>query len=155
MIASTKRVPQGFQTVTPYLCCDDAMRAIEFYKRAFGASEIMSLTEPNGRVGHAEIRIGDAIIMLADESPEGDARSPHSLGGSPVKIHLYVDDADTVANRAVAAGARLLRAVSDQFYGDRSGQLLDPAGHVWIIATHREDVPGDEIRKRYNALLKQ
>ena len=139
---------------TPYLCCKDAARAIEFYKKAFGATEAMRLSEPGGRIGHAEIRIGDAPIMLSDEYPEMDVRSPQSLGGSPVLIHLYVDDVDALASRAVAAGAKLLRPVADQFYGDRSGTLTDPFGHRWMIATRKEDVSAAEMRKRYDALMK-
>ena len=139
---------------TPYLCCKDAARAIEFYKKAFGATEAMRLSEPGGRIGHAEIRIGDAPIMLSDEYPEMDVRSPQSLGGSPVLIHLYVDDVDALASRAVAAGAKLLRPVADQFYGDRSGTLTDPFGHRWVIATRKEDVSAAEMQKRYDALMK-
>ena len=139
---------------TPYLCCNDAARAIEFYKQAFGATEAMRLSEPGGRIGHAEIRIGDAPIMLSDEYPEMDVRSPQSLGGSPVLIHLYVDDVDALASRAVAAGAKLLRPVADQFYGDRSGTLTDPFGHRWMIATRKEDVSAAEMQKRYDALMK-
>jgi len=139
---------------TPYLCCKDAARAIEFYKQAFGATEAMRLSEPGGRIGHAEIRIGDAPIMLSDEYPEMDVRSPQSLGGSPVLIHLYVDDVDALASRAVAAGAKLLRPVADQFYGDRSGTLTDPFGHRWMIATRKEDVSAAEMQKRYDALMK-
>jgi len=139
---------------TPYLCCKDAARAIEVYKKAFGATEAMRLSEPGGRIGHAEIRIGDAPIMLSDEYPEMDVRSPQSLGGSPVLIHLYVDDVDALASRAVAAGAKLLRPVADQFYGDRSGTLTDPFGHRWMIATRKEDVSAAEMQKRYDALMK-
>ena len=139
---------------TPYLCWKDAARAIEFYKKAFGATEAMRLSEPGGRIGHAEIRIGDAPIMLSDEYPEMDVRSPQSLGGSPVLIHLYVDDVDALASRAVAAGAKLLRPVADQFYGDRSGTLTDPFGHRWMIATRKEDVSAAEMQKRYDALMK-
>jgi len=139
---------------TPYLCCKDAARAIEFYKKAFGATEAIRLSEPGGRIGHAEIRIGDAPIMLSDEYPEMDVRSPQSLGGSPVLIHLYVDDVDALASRAVAAGAKLLRPVADQFYGDRSGTLTDPFGHRWMIATRKEDVSAAEMQKRYDALMK-
>jgi len=140
---------------TPYLCCKDAARAIEFYKKAFGATEAMRLSEPGGRIGHAEIRIGDAPIMLSDEYPEMDVRSPQSLGGSPVLIHLYVDDVDALASRAVAAGAKLLRPVADQFYGDRSGRLADPFGHVWTVSTHIEDVTPAEVERRFEAFMKQ
>ena len=139
---------------TPYLCCKDAARAIEFYKKAFGATEAIRLSEPGGRIRHAEIRIGNAPIMLSDEYPEMDVRSPQSLGGSPVLIHLYVDDVDALASRAVAAGAKLLRPVADQFYGDRSGTLTDPFWHRWMIATRKEDVSAAEMQKRYDALMK-
>jgi len=139
---------------TPYLCCKDAARAIEFYKKAFGATEAIRLSEPGGRIGHAEIRIGDAPIMLSDEYPEMDVRSPESLGGSPVLIHLYVDDVDALTSQAVAAGAKLLRPVADQFYGDRSGALTDPFGHRWMIATRKEDASAAEMQKRYDALMK-
>jgi len=139
---------------TPYLCCKDAARAIEFYKKAFGATEAIRLSEPGGRIGHAEIRIGDAPIMLSDEYPEMDVRSPESLGGSPVLIHLYVDDVDALTSQAVAAGAKLLRPVADQFYGDRSGTLTDPFGHRWMIATRKEDASAAEMQKRYDALMK-
>ena len=151
---TVKPIPDGYHTVTPYLIVKDAASAIEFYKKAFGATEAMRLSEPGGRIGHAEIRIGDAPIMLSDEYPEMDVRSPQSLGGSPVLIHLYVDDVDALASRAVAAGAKLLRPVADQFYGDRSGTLTDPFGHRWMIATRKEDVSAAEMQKRYDALMK-
>jgi PhnB protein len=155
MAGKAKPIPPGFEGAVPYLCCKDAARAIEFYKQAFGATEVMRLAEPGGRIGHAEIKIGTALIMLADEYPEMDVRSPQSLGGSPVTIHLYVDDVDALAQRAVAAGAKLRRPVADQFYGDRSGRLSDPFGHVWILATHIEDVAPAEMQNRYQALMKQ
>src|SRR5690348_9975132 len=126
MPSKAKPIPPGFEGAVPYLCCKGAARAIEFYKQAFGATEVMRLAEPSGRIGHAEIKIGAALIMLADEYPEMDVRSPQSLGGSPVTIHLYVDDVDALAQRATAAGAKVLRPVDDQFYGDRSGRLSDP-----------------------------
>jgi PhnB protein len=137
----------------PYLCCRDAARALAFYKEAFGATEMLRLAEPNGRVGHAEIRIGDAVIMLSDEYPEMQVVSPQALGGTPMAIHLYVENVDAFCARAVAAGAVLARPVADQFYGDRSGQLTDPFGHRWSIATHVADVPNDEVRRRYDAML--
>lgn len=152
MTTKAKTIPEGYERATPYLCIKEAARAIEFYKRAFGATETMRLAQPDGRIGHAEIRIGGAPIMLADEFPEMGFRSPQSLGGSPVVIHLYVDDVDALASQAVAAGAKVLRPVADQFYGDRSGTLTDPFGHVWTIATHTEDVSTEEIRKRAAAL---
>ena len=155
MSTKASAIPEGFQSVTPYLCAKDAARAIEFYRQAFGATEVMRLAEPSGRIGHAEIKIGNAMIMLADEYPEVGHRSPQTLGGSPVSIHLYVEDVDALAKRAVAAGATLLRPVEDQFYGDRSGQLEDPFGHRWIIATHTEDVTPAEIERRFAAYMKQ
>ncbi len=141
--------------VMPYLCCRDAARALEFYTAAFGAVETMRLAEPSGRIGHAEIKLGDAVIMLSDEYPEMHVRSPEALGGTPVMIHLYVDDVDAFAARAVAAGATLERPVAHQFYGDRSGQLRDPFGHRWSVATRLEAVSADEIQRRYDAMMKK
>ena len=150
---TSRTVPEGFERATPYLCVRGASDAIAFYVKAFGAVEIMRLAEPDGRIGHAEIKIGEAPVMLSDEYPEEGVRSPATLGGTPVAIHLYVADVDALAARAVAAGAKLLRPVADQFYGDRSAPLLDPFGHRWFIATHREDVSVEEMQRRYRALL--
>ncbi len=150
-----RHIPEGYHTATPRLIVRDASGAIEFYKKAFGATELMRLKMPDGRIGHAEIRIGDSRIMIADDIPEYGHRSPQSLGGSPVVIYLYVEDVDAVARQAVAAGAKLLIPVSDQFYGDRSGRLADPFGHIWIISTHKEDVSAEEMQKRLDALMKQ
>jgi PhnB protein len=147
-----KPIPDDYRGATPYLCCREAAKAIEFYKTAFGAVEGMRLGAPDGKVGHAELRIGAAAIMLADEHPEMGFRSPQALGGSPVTIHIYVEDVDTTVANAVAAGAKVLRPVADQFYGDRAGKLEDPFGHVWMLATHKEDVSADEMRKRAAAL---
>jgi PhnB protein len=144
----TKPIPKGYHSVTPYLSVQGAASAIVFYKKAFGAKEVMRMAGPGGTIGHAEIQIGDSRIMLADEFPEMNFRSPRTVGGTPVNIHLYVQDADKVAKKAVAAGAKLLRPVADQFYGDRSGSLEDPFGHVWHVATHVEDVPMKELKKR-------
>lgn len=149
---ATKHVPEGYHTATPYLIMDDAARAIDFYKRAFGATELMRYDAPGGKIGHAEIRVGDSVIMLADEHPEMGYRSPKALGGSPVSILLYLDDVDGQFERAVAAGAKSLRPVENQFYGDRSGTLEDPFGHVWTLATHVEDLSHDEIMRREAAL---
>jgi len=146
-------VPEGFHTATPYLIITNAARAIEFYKDIFGATELTRLATPDGKVGHAEIRIGDSRILLADEFPEWDARSPQTIGGSAVHIMLYVEDVDAVVNRAVAAGAKLFKPVADQFYGDRSGSLTDPFGHKWTIATHKEDVSPEEMKRRASALF--
>lgn len=140
---------------TPYLCCRDAARAIEFYRAVFDATETMRLAEPSGRIGHAEIRIGESTIMLSDEYPEMGVRGPESLGGTPVMIHLYVPDVDATATRAAAAGAIIERAVEDQFYGDRAGTLRDPCGHRWMIATRIADVPEAEMQRRYDELMKR
>ncbi|MDQ3686080.1 MAG: VOC family protein [Acidobacteriota bacterium] len=147
MTSNVKPIPDGYHTITPYICVNDAANAIEFYKKAFGATELMRLADPSGRIGHAEIKIGDSHLMLADEFPEMNFRSPQTLGGSPVTIYLYVEDVDAIANQAVAAGAKLVKEVKDQFYGDRSGTVEDPFGHVWYIATHKEDVSLEEINK--------
>ena len=149
-----KPVPEGYSTATPYLIIRGAAEAIEFYKRAFGATEMLRMADPQGRVGHAEIRIGDSVIMLADEHPAMGYRGPRSLGGSSVSILLYLEDVDAVFERAVKAGARALRQVTDQFYGDRSGTLEDPFGHVWTVATHVEDVPPEEMRRRAEAAMR-
>ena len=143
-----KPIPKGYHTATPYLVIKGAAKAIEFYKKAFGAAEMTRMTQPDGRVGHAEIKIGDSPIMLADEFPEMGARSPQSIGGSPVSILLYVQDVDALTSSAIAAGAKVIRPVKDQFYGDRSGSLEDPFGHQWHIATHVEDVAPEEMKKR-------
>jgi PhnB protein len=136
----------------PYLSVQGASDAIAFYKKAFAAKEVMRMPGPGGTIGHAEIEIGGSRIMLADEFPEMNFRSPRSVGGTPVTIHLYVQDVDKVAKKAVAAGAKLLRPVADQFYGDRSGSLEDPFGHVWHIATHVQDIPMNELKKRAAAM---
>jgi PhnB protein len=145
-------IPKGYHAVTPYLCVKGAAQAIEFYKRAFGAKEIMRMPGPNGTIGHAEIQINNCRIMLADEFPEMNFRSPQAFGGTPVGINLYVKDVDAVAKKVVAAGAKLLRPVADQFYGDRSCSVEDPFGHVWHIATHVKDVSMREMKKRAAAL---
>ena len=138
---------------TPYLCVKGAASAIEFYEKAFGAKEVLRLAEPGGRIGHAEIRIGEARIMLADEYPELGFLSPPSIGGSAVSIALEVEDVDAVAARAVAAGAKLTRPVRDEFYGERSGKLEDPFGHVWQVSTPIEEVSAEEMQRRYDALM--
>ncbi len=148
-----KPIPDGYAGATPYLCVKGAADAIEFYKKAFGATETMRLADPAGKVGHAEIKIGSACIMLADEFPEMGVVSPRTLGGSPVTIHLYVEDVDALAGRAQAAGLKVLRPVADQFYGDRGGKFEDPFGHVWYLATHKEDVAPEEIRRRAAAMF--
>ena len=151
-MSKPKPIPEGYHTATPYLIIKDAAKAIEFYKKAFGAKEMMRMSQPDARIGHAEIKIGDSPIMLADEFPEMGARSPQSLGGSPVSILLYVEDVDAFAQQAVAAGTKVVRPVKDQFYGDRSGSFEDPFGHQWHIATHVEDVAPEELHKRAAAV---
>jgi PhnB protein len=151
---AVRPVPEGYNTLTPYLSIRGAADAIEFYKKAFGATEVMRMAQPDGRIGHAELQLGDSRLMLADEHPEMDFRSPRSLGGTPVMLHLYVDDVDTVVGRAVAAGAKVLRPIQDQFYGDRSGTVADPYGHVWHVATHKEDLSPEEIGRRAAAQAK-
>jgi len=148
MAEKVNPIPDGYHSVTPYLIVNDGARAIEFYKQAFGATELFRMEGPDGRIGHAEIRIGDSHVMLADEHPQMNARSPQSFGGSPVSLMLYVDDVDTTVGRAVEAGAKLTRPVADQFYGDRTGGVEDPFGHAWYVATHVEDVPPEELKKR-------
>jgi len=143
-----KPIPEGYHCVTPYLILSGASEAIAFYKKALGASEAMRMDDPNGKIHHAEISIGDSRIMLADEHPELQALSPKTMGGSPVSLHLYVEDVDAAVERAVAAGAKLVRPVADQFYGDRVGGIEDPFGYRWFIATHKEDLTMDEIRRR-------
>jgi PhnB protein len=148
MTNPVKPIPEGYHSATPYLIVKDAARAIEFYKRAFGATELLRMAAPGGKIGHAEIKIGDSPIMLADEVPDMGALSPESLGGTPVSILLYVEDVDAVFNQAIAAGAKVQRPVKDQFYGDRTGGVTDPFGHIWYVATHKEDVSPEEMRKR-------
>ncbi len=149
--AKVKPIPDGYHTETPYLIVDNAAAAIEFYKRVFGAKEIFRMGGPDRKIGHAEIQIGNSRIMLADESPDMGARGPKALGGSPVRLMLYVKDVDKVFNQALAEGAKETRPVKNQFYGDRSGNLDDPFGHKWIIATHIENVSPKEMKKRMEA----
>jgi PhnB protein len=148
---SPKAIPDGYHAVTPYLIVHGAAQAIDFYVRAFGATESMRMADAKGRIGHAEIRIGDSVIMLADEHHEMGYRSPHSLGGTSVSILLYVADVDAVFERALKAGGKSQRPVTDQFYGDRMGTLEDPFGHVWSVATHIEDVSPEEMQRRMAA----
>jgi PhnB protein len=141
------------QTLTPYIIVKGAPAAIDFYKKAFGAEEMMRLTDSTGRIGHAELKIGGAPIMLSDEHPEFGALGPASLGGSPVKLHLTVADADAVATRAVESGATLLRPVQDQFHGNRSGMIADPFGHSWFISQETEQLSPEEVQRRYAQAL--
>ena len=154
MPAKTKPVPQGYHHITPYLIIKGAAAAMDFYKDVFGATEIMRMPQPNGRIGHAEMKMGDSFIMLADEHPEMDIVSPTTLGNSTVGILLYVDDADATFNKAVSRGAKVNKEMADQFYGDRSGTVIDPFGHKWTIATHVEDVSPEEMERRMAALKK-
>ncbi len=147
-----KPIPDGYPTLTPYLGVDGAADAIAFYIEAFGAKERMRMDGPDGKVGHAELEIGDGLVMLADEHPEMDVFGPKSIGGTPVTVSMYVEDVDAVVERAVAAGATVLRPVEDQFYGDRLGQIEDPFGHRWAIATHIEDVSPEEMGRRAAAM---
>jgi PhnB protein len=151
---SVKAIPEGYHSVTPYLIIKDAARAIEFYKRAFNAIELLRLAGPGGCVAHAEIKIGDSPVMLADEIPEMGYRGPQSYGGSPVSLLIYVENVDEMAKQAVAAGAKVVKPVQDQFYGDRSGTFADPFGHTWTIATHKEDLSTEEVQRRAAAFLK-
>jgi PhnB protein len=141
-------IPKGFRSVTPYLTLSDAARALDFYKRAFGAEVVVRMDGPGGKIGHAEIKIGDSIIMLGDEMSGSGTRSPQSLGGTTVGIMLYVENADAVFNQAVAAGAQVEAQLADMFWGDRYGKLKDPFGHSWSVATHKEDVAPAEMSKR-------
>jgi PhnB protein len=150
-----KTIPDGYHSITPYLIVKGADRAIDFYKKVFGAAQRMRMDGPNGTVGHAEIEIDGSAIMLADEFPDMGYRSPQSIGATPVSLHLYVKDVDDCFNRAVAAGAKSMRPVEDQFYGDRSGTVEDPFGHVWTISTHKEDLTPEELQKRLEAFRKQ
>ncbi len=143
-----KPIPDGYHSVTPYLIVKAGMAAIEFYKKAFGAKELFRIPGPDGKVGHAEIGIGDSVVMLADEHPEMGAKSPQTIGGTPVSILLYVEDVDAVVRQAVTAGAKIQRPVEDKFYGDRMGTLDDPFGHIWHVATHIENVSPEEMKKR-------
>jgi PhnB protein len=149
-MADVKPIPDGYHSVTPYLICDGAAKAIEYYKNAFGATELFRM-DHDGKIGHAELKIGDSPIMLADEYPQMGYRSPKALGGTPVSIMIYVEDVDTVYQRAIDAGATEVKPLQDQFYGDRSGTLTDPFGHVWTIATHKEDVSMEEMNRRMAA----
>ena len=147
-MADVKPIPDGYPQVTPYLIVDGGDAAIAFYSKVLGAKERMRMGSPGERVGHAELTLGDSLVMLADEHPEMGILGPKSTGGTPVTISVYVEDVDSVFERALAEGASSIRAVENQFYGDRSGQFEDPFGHRWSIATHVEDVPPEEMEKR-------
>jgi PhnB protein len=153
MNAKVDPIPEGRHGVTPYMTVAGGAAAIEFYTKVFGATEVFRLDAPGGRVGHAELSIGGNVVYLSDEFPEMDVRGPLSVGGTPVTLHLYVEDVDAVAQRAVDEGATLVRPVADQFYGDRGGKVRDPFGHLWWIATHIEDVSPEEMRVRAENLF--
>lgn len=148
-------IPAGYHTATIYLIVKGGLKALDFYKKAFGAAELMRFEMPGGRLGHAEIKIGDSLIMLADEFPEMGHKSPSTLGGAGAGIMLYVQDCDAMFNQAVAAGATAVKPLQNQFYGDRSGTVLDPFGHQWTISTHIEDVSDEEMKRRHDEMMKQ
>jgi PhnB protein len=147
-----KPKPDGYQSVIPYLIVDGAAKAIEYYKKALGATELMRYDAPGGKVGHAELKIGDCVVMLADEHPEMGFKGPRTIGGTPVCLVVYVENVDAQFAKATAAGAQVLRPLQDQFYGDRSGTIADPFGHVWTLSTHKEDLAPEEIQKREAAM---
>ena len=147
-MAKVKPVPDGYSAITPYLCVDGAEAAIAFYGEVFGATERMRLPAPDAKIGHAELQIGDSVVMLSDEFPEMGAQSPKTVGGTPVTMSVYVEDVDAVFDRALKAGAKALRPVEDQFYGDRTGTFEDPFGHRWSVATNIEDLTPDQVAER-------
>lgn len=149
-MANVKPIPEGYEGITPYLICKNAEAAIEFYKKAFGAEELYRIGEP-GMVGHAELKIGNSVIMLSDEYEPMNALSPETIGGSPVSLYIYVEDVDKFTEKAIAEGLEVIKPVSDQFYGDRSGHFRDPFGHLWGFATHIEDLTPDELNERAKA----
>jgi PhnB protein len=146
---------EGYNSVAPYLIVNGAAQAIEFYSKIFGAKELMRMPGPGGKIGHAEIQIGDSCICLADEHPEMGARSPRTIGGSPISFLIYLPDVDRTIEQAVAAGAKLVRPAADQFYGDRMGGIEDPFGHTWYVATHKEDVSPEEMQRRAAAMAQK
>ena len=152
---AVKPIPEGYHSITPYLMLKGAASAIEYYKKAFGAEETVRMDGPGGTIGHAELKIGDSVVMMADESPDMGHRGPKSIGGTPVSIVLYVENVDAVWKRALDAGAKTVRPLENQFYGDRMGTLEDPFGHLWSVATHIEDVPPEEMDRRMQEMMKQ
>lgn len=152
---AVKPIPDGYHSVTAYLTVHDAAGAIDFYTRAFGAVEVMRMDGPDGKIGHAEIKIGNSHVMIGDENPAWGARSAKSIGGSPVQLMVYVDDVDTVFPRAIKEGGKEVQPLKNQFYGDRSGTLTDPYGISWTVSTHVEDVAPDEMARRAEAYMKQ
>ena len=152
-MTKVKPIPDGYHNVTAYLIVDGAAKAIDFYKKVFGATEKMRMPGPGGKVGHAELTLGDSMIMLADEHPDMGHRAPHAYGGSAVSLLVYVPDVDATVKAAIAGGAKVVRPVENQFYGDRMGSIEDPFGHLWSVATHVEDVPPEEMAKRAAAAM--
>jgi PhnB protein len=150
---ATQPIPEGYHTVTPYLAVDDAAEAIEYYTKAFGAKERARMETPDGKIGHAELEIGDSLVMLSDPFPQASTRSPKELGGTSVSVFMYVEDVDAVVKQAVDAGAKVTMEIADQFWGDRFGSVMDPFGHLWSIATHVEDVPPEEMAERAKAAM--
>jgi PhnB protein len=150
-----KAIPTGYHSITPYLVVHDASNALAFYKAAFDAEEVLRMDTPGGKVAHAEIKIGDCILMLADEAPERGANSAKSIGSTPVSLMLYTENVDNVVQKVISLGAQAIGPVEDQFYGDRMGTVVDPFGHVWHIATHVEDVSPEEMQKRAGAIAKK
>jgi PhnB protein len=150
---ATKAIPEGYHTLSPYLTVDDAARAIDYYVSAFGAKELRRMEAPGGKIGHAELEVGDSRIMLSDSFPQASTRPPKELGGTSVSVFMYVEDVDAVVKQAVDAGATVTMEVADQFWGDRFGAITDPFGHVWSIATHVEDVPPEEMAERAKAAM--
>jgi PhnB protein len=148
IMSKVNYIPKGYNTVTPYLVIKGAAKAIDYYKNVFGATVVVRMDGPDGKVGHAELQIGDSRIMLADENPSMGNRSAESIGASPVSLYVYLPDCDKVVDKAVAEGAKILKPVQDQFYGDRSGFIQDPFGHLWGVATHKEDVSAKEMAER-------
>jgi PhnB protein len=155
MASKVKAIPPGYHTATPYLVLSDAAKAIDFYTQAFGASEKFRMGGPGGKIGHAELQIGDSVIMLSDEMPGGGTRSAKSLGGTSASVFLYVEDVDSVFSQAVQAGAKADMPPADMFWGDRFGKLTDPFGQPWALATHVEDVAPEEMEKRASAAMSQ
>ena len=152
---TVKAIPEGYHTITPYMTVRDAARAIEFYKQAFGAVEKGVMKGPDGKVMHAELRIGDSLLMLADEFPQFGSLSPQAIGGSAMGLHIYVEDVDAAFDRAVKAGGTVEMPVSDMFWGDRYGKLVDPFGHKWSIATHKADLSMEEMERGMKAMMKE
>jgi PhnB protein len=154
-MANVKPIPEGYHSITPYLFIKGAAAAIEFYKKVFGATERMRMPGPDGRIMHAELKIGDSVVMLSDENPQMGALSPQTIGGTGSGVNVYVADVDAATAKAVDLGAQLVRPVKDQFYGDRSGSIIDPFGHLWSVATHVEDVAPEEMQRRMKAMSSQ